>query len=121
MDWRTWAPFQSKKMREVCEHLTAKEMREVARRAAGWGRTVGWSFAGYAALLFTYQVWPKWAPQIGLSYDSVPQIPLWLDISLIVILVVIWLPAGMRFRKRQKEFLASTEWAKMQGYTVDDL
>ena len=121
MDWQMWAPFQSKKMREICEHMTTEEKREITRRAAMWGTTMGWLFAVPFGLVFAVGVWPKLAPRLGLSYGSWFQIPLWLAISLIVILVVIWLPRGLHFREKQKRLLASAEWARSQGYTVDDL
>ena len=121
MDWRTWVPFQSKKVREIYEHMTADERREIAQRAYRWGRTVGWLFAAPFAFVFTFGVWPKLAPKIGFAYGSGAQIPLWLAISIIVILVAICLPAAIRFRKKQRELLASTEWARAQGYTADGL
>ncbi len=122
MDWRTWVPFRSNKVREIYEHMTADERREIAQRAYRWGRTVGWSFAGPVVIVLTFGLWPKLARKLGLASSRSPlEIPLWLGISIIAILVAIWLPRVIRFRKKQKEFLASTKWARAPGYTVDDL
>ena len=121
MDGQKWAPFQSEKMREVCEHLTAEERREVARRAAGWGRTVGWSFAVPFGFVFAFGIWPTLAARLELAYDFGFQIPFLPAIGIMAIIVAICVPATIRFRKKQKEFFASTEWTRTQGYTVDDL
>ena len=36
-DWRTWSPFQSRQVREICAHMTEAERRELSLRGALFG------------------------------------------------------------------------------------
>ena len=121
MDWRTWSPFQSKKIREICEHLTETEKEEWLRLAASWGRWGAYSFAGPIGLLAGLWVMARLAVRLEFPYPFPFEITSRVAISVIAILLVILMPAAIRFRKNQKEFLASTEWARSQGYTADEL
>ena len=37
MEWKTWAPLQSKISREICEHMTEEEKNELAARSGKYG------------------------------------------------------------------------------------
>ena len=122
MYWRTWSPFRSGKIRQIYEHMTPEEKREATERGVRRGRMAGLTFAGPAMVVFSLGIWPKLARKLGLaSCHSPVEIPLWLGISIIAILVAICVPWARRGRKKQRQFLASTEWARSQGYTADDL
>ena len=116
MDRRTWSPFQSKRVREICEHMTEAERDEVARQAATYGIWAGITFAIPIGLVVMLWV----APKLGLPPSWFP-VELRLAIYVLLVAVPIYIAGTIYFRRKQKQFLASTEWARGQGYTAHDL
>ena len=45
MDWKSWAPFQSKISREICDHMTVEEKKELAARSGKYGVWCALTFA----------------------------------------------------------------------------
>ena len=45
-NWKTWSPFQSPEVREICAHMTDREKGEVSHRGAFYGFWVAATFAG---------------------------------------------------------------------------
>ncbi len=101
MDWRTWAPFRSKKVREICEHMTEAEKGQSLQLGAAWGTWVAYTFAGPLGLLAGLWVMSKLAVKLPIPYPFPFNIPWWLPVSVIAILLIILIPAGIRFRKKQ--------------------
>jgi len=40
-DTNTWSPFQSDRVKEICQHMTKAERRAAVRRGATWGILIG--------------------------------------------------------------------------------
>ena len=96
MDWKTWAPFQSKISREICEHMTEKEKKELFARSCNYG------------------VWCALTFAIPISVAAVLRTTFTMVIAGILLVIhIIGIPI---WRKRQKAFLYSTKWAKSKGY-----
>ena len=117
MDWRTWSPFQSKKVREICEHMTEAEKDEVARQGAIYGIWVFISFALPVALVVVSWVGSK----LGVMALFPFLIHLRPAVYVLLFAIPIHIAGAVYFRKRQKRFLASTEWVRSQGYNADEL
>lgn len=101
MDWKTWSPFQSKTVKEICEHVTKDEKKEVVRRACMYGTWCALTFA------------------IPVSFAILYRSPI--AISVAIVLVVIHIVGIPIWQKKQKEFLCSTKWAKSKGYTPENI
>lgn len=105
MDWRTWSPFQSKIVKEICEHMTKDEKKAIASYGATFGVIAAVFFA--IPLSFGFAV-------LGKETFGLPGAILlaWMIIGIFVML---------RRRRKGKELLCATEWAKSQGLTPDKL
>ncbi|MBU0477681.1 hypothetical protein KKC91_03845 [bacterium] len=101
MSWKTWSPFQSKIVKEICVHMTEIEKKEVIRMGRMYGLWVALTFA--IPLSFIFATMRR------------PIIPIF--VALIVVPIFIIGTRGLR--RKQKKFLCSTEWAKSKGYTPD--
>jgi hypothetical protein len=104
--WRTWNPFQTSTMREICRHMTAAERTEVARRGLLLGRHLAVSSLLYLPALLA-----------ALTIESPLLLPL---PALAAALVgafaacrIVPLVAGW------KGWLCSTEWSRAQGLTPE--
>ena len=105
MDWKTWSPFQSQTVKDICSHMTEDEKNGVTSYGARFGVVI----AVFIAIPLS----------IGLSFlrpwiFGLPGLALlaWLVIGVFVI---------MRQRRKGKELLCSTQWAKSQGITPDKI
>ena len=118
MDWRTWSPFQSRKIREICEHMTEAEKQETARRGAIYGIWVAITFAipvGVVVMLWV-------ASKFSILPSLLPvQFLLRLAIYALLFALPIYIAGTIYFSRKLKQFLASTEWVRTQGYTADEL
>lgn len=96
-----WSPFQSKQVSDICRHMTEDEKKIFKRRARIYGGCVGSTF--------------------GIAIGLVVTIQSWFVISIAIVLVIIYIVVTILWRKKLKSLLSSTEWAKSQGYTVDNI
>ena len=99
--WKTWAPFQSPDVREICAHMTEDEERAASRKAALHGLWCGVTLtAVYAAVV-------------------VVQTPAILVIAPVMIIIHLgWLRVWLRSQRR---FYCSTSWARERGLTPERL
>ncbi len=98
MDWKTWAPFQSKISKEICEHMTEEEKIELASRSRLYG------------------VWCALTFAMPIGVVAVHRTTLTMVIAGILIVIhIIGIPI---WRKKQNKFLYSTQWAKSKGYKI---
>ena len=113
---RTWSRDQLKMAREIGKHFTKEEKRQ----NTGFGMKFGLYFGAEAGTvgLFAFLVT---AVLMGLL--SVPVSLAGICISLVAILLA--RPSYQRYGdelfEMQREFLASTEWARQQGIRPEDL
>ena len=89
MSFSTWSPFQSAEVKEICNHMTLEEQQKAVKYGAMYGLWVALTFAGPIGFYFSFGF------------------PFWALIAL-VILHVSLIPV---FRRSQKKFVYSTEWA----------
>jgi hypothetical protein len=103
-----WSPFQSAEVREICAHLTPEEHTRVLedgrQRGEQLGRWIAISFGLVAASFL-------WSWQVGL-------VVLFL---FMVYLSVLGLARIRAMRRRTKELLCETAWARSRGYTPERL
>jgi hypothetical protein len=100
-DWKTWSPFQSPEVREICTHMTDRE------RSRG-----SWQSGLYGL-------------QIGVTM-SVPVIPAifghgYLSLITAIVLLAAFIVSIPLWRKAQKRFLCSTAWARENGFTPEHI
>jgi uncharacterized membrane protein len=108
--WYPFSPFHSPEVYDICEHLTPSEKRDLKDLTARYGRTSGivaGIFAGLIAVSFSF-------------YHSVT-----LALVFLILLVLYELIfEGRRFRaqkKRIREMLCDTEYARSRGYHPETL
>ena len=108
----TWYPFQSRTVKEIYQHMTEDEKRKVGVRSPShrlWELFTSIVWLGVTLLMLRDAFMPgarlPWALLVGFlifyAALSVSMMRAWLRVD--------------------KKFLASTEWAKAQGYTVDKI
>lgn len=104
--WKTWSPFQSDNVRQICAHMTAAEISAANRRGLIYGLWVAVSvalplqyiFIGFATAHFN----PILATVCGLLVVAhIAGIPIW--------------------QRRQRQFLCSTIWASERSIQPDSL
>jgi len=100
-DWRTWSPFQSPQVREICDHMTEAERREWTLRGALFGI---WN----AATFFV-----PW----GIAFFA-PKPLNWIFAPIVLVVGLGFYPL---WRRITREFLASTRWARQQGIAPGSL
>jgi hypothetical protein len=105
MDWRTWAPFQSKAVKDICAHMTEEEKTAVE----SFSKVTGLLAAICFALPLSFGV------MLVKSLESIyatTALIVWIIIGVLVLL---------QRRRKSKEILCSTNWAKSQGYTPEKI
>jgi len=107
MSWYLWSPFQSETTKEICAHMTRDEKITCMIRSALLGLWVAAAFVAPQCIILLPVV-------IGIKRSA-------LAISIAVMLLIIFLISIPIIRKRNKNFLCSTKWAKSKGYTVDKI
>src|SRR2546427_6244670 len=100
-NWKTWAPFQSAEVREICAHMTDSEKAEASRRGGLYGLWVFATFAGPLSFAVVYR-----HPAL---------------IAIAAVLVVIHIVCIPIWQRMQRNFLCSTSWAREHGYTPERL
>jgi hypothetical protein len=100
-DWRTWSPFQSPQVREICAHMTEAERREWALRGTLFGI---WN----AATFFV-----PWG-----IFLFAPKPVNWIFAPIVLLVGLAFYPL---WRRMTREFLASTRWARQQGISPESL
>ncbi|MCH7905472.1 MAG: hypothetical protein IH944_13030 [Armatimonadetes bacterium] len=108
--WKTWSPFQSRELREICAHLTDDELDMFVERSRDFGRMIakriaipiGITVAGAYMIIADYGG--------SIAFALVP-----CAVILVSLALFPWQ------QKRQKELLCSTAWAKEQGIDPDRL
>jgi hypothetical protein len=100
-NWKTWSPFQSPEVRDICAHMTDTERAKVAERGGGYGLWVAVTFALPLAFAFTHR------SLVAIVIAAVL-------VTVHIICIPIW-------QKKQKRFLCSTAWARERGITPDRL
>ena len=101
-NWRTWSPFQSPEVREICTHLTDAERNELMRRGALSGI---WLF-----------VLPFLMLMAGIqSHNAVVLFATAGGLVLFYVgfVLISWM--------RNRQFFCATDWARKQGITPDKL
>ena len=107
MSYKTWSPFQSPQLKEILEHMNAKEIDTTQKRAALYGIWVFITFAMPIGCLVGFG---------SIFFDSI------LIVNCIAIgLITIHLIGIPIWKKKQKMFLSNTEWAKTQNIMAKDL
>ena len=105
MDWKTLAPFQSEKIRNICSHMTEEEKK----KSAQFGGVTGVFVAVFFAIPLSFGViWAFKNKSIIAIFTSI----LW---------VLIGIPILLSRRRKGKELLCSTKYAQEQGYTIDKI
>lgn len=100
-NWKTWSPFQSPEVREICSHMTDAEKAEVARRGGFYGFWVAATFA------------------VPLSFAIIERSLLFIVVA--AVLVAIHIACVPIWQRMQRRFLCSTVWAREHGITTDRL
>jgi len=100
MDWRMWAPFQSQTLKNVCNHMTKDEINSVGKYLAVTPAIVSTLFV---ALPLTFVM------DFGSSRI----------VGLPGLALIAWLAVGFcvftHRRKKGRDLLCATAWAKSQG------
>ncbi|HQH17254.1 MAG: hypothetical protein KBG22_00890 [Smithella sp.] len=105
MDWKNWKPFQSKEVKDICNHLTEQEKMEVE----SFLKITGLMFAIFIVFPITFGILII-IPSKSSSLISV--FIIWINMGTIILLY--------RYKKFKK-LLCSTLWAKSQNYTPDKI
>lgn len=100
-NWKTWAPFQSPEVREICAHMTDTEKAEVSRRGGLYGLWVAATFGGPLPFAIVY------------GHPAL--------IAIAAVLIVVHIACIPVWQKMQRQFLCSTAWARAHGITPDRL
>jgi hypothetical protein len=100
-NWKTWSPFQSPEVREICAHMTDAEYWEASSRGGFYGL---WTAATFA---------------IPVSF-IVGERSQWLMV-VAAVLIVIHIACIPIWQKMHRRFLCSTAWAREHGITPDRL
>ena len=106
-DTNTWSPFQSDQVRQICAHMTKTERRAALKRGALWGLLMG-IVPGMIALILGVMVFRSAVFAVTVCFFPLMALAHYGK----------WLPNVV---KSQQNFLASTEWARSQGFKAEDI
>lgn len=98
MNFRTWSPFQSDMLRQICEHMTPQERKDTASRGAMYGM---WS-----ALTLCIPI------SFGLAHGFY---------AIAIPLIIVHIVCSPFWWKSQKLLLCQTEWAREQKFAPETL
>lgn len=98
-DWKTWSPFQSDAVREICAHMTPEEKSAGVRRGFFYGIWVAVSLALPIQFIVMGFLVGKLHPVVATVG------------GLLVIAHLVCIPI---FQRGQRRFLANTIWAREQ-------
>ncbi|HPA19920.1 MAG TPA: protein kinase [Verrucomicrobiae bacterium] len=102
-DRTLWSPFQPPLVREICAHMTETEKREAMWRGLLFGLWNAGTFFG---------------PFFFIWFSSVPKPLNWIYGGAILVIGLSLYPL---LRRMDREFLASTAWARQRGITAEQL
>lgn len=115
---------ESKTMKNVWHHMTTREKWRTYLYQGlygGWyGLTVALPFGFLVGSIFLSSRPPPELPEgMAMTFFMRPPWPIALGILLVG--VAINIPVVIYLQRKLKQLRASSEWARSQGYTVDDL
>lgn len=100
-DPRSYSPFASAEVRDICAHMNAEERQASSRMGALYGVWVGLTFGAPLGLAIGVRSGPFVAAATVLVGVHFACMPLWL--------------------RRQRQFLCSTAWARERGFAPERL
>ena len=103
-DWKTWSPFQSEIVREICANMTPEEKSKNTKVGFLYGLWCAVTVA--LPLQFTLMSWA--VGKFRFSYAVI-----------VVVLLAIHVAAIRPFRRYQRKSLANTAWARGRGITAE--
>jgi hypothetical protein len=119
VSWKTWSPFQSEQVRDICAHLTEDELDRLTQMAKEHGRASAVRFAvpvssicGAVLASLLAARFATWSVVLATAVTFV---------------VVGGVPYSVNreffanSRRAMREFLCSTEWAKAQGIVPENI
>ena len=109
MDWKTWSPFQSAAVKQICDHMTDSERFTAMRRGGQYGLWV----AGTCVL-------PAFAVVGALGGLQSPTI-IGIIGAIAVTLILVHICCIPAWLSAQRRFLCSTQWAREQGIRPENL
>jgi hypothetical protein len=101
MNFELWSPFQSKEVKEICANITPREKSMFKKRAFLYGL---WIDVSLLIPLFIAVVRPAWWSFILAGAG--------------VVVHILYLPV---WKRKQRELLCGTDWARSSGITLDKL
>ena len=101
MNWKSWSPFQSPEVREICTHMTDAERKQIIKRSGIYGL---WCAATAAIPISNAVTYPSRFTFIAAA--------------VLCTVHIICIPVWLRWQRR---FLCSTQWAREQGFRPDAL
>jgi hypothetical protein len=110
MDLRksTWSPFQSLEVRDICAHLTPEEHARVLNDAGERGKQLGqWIAVPFGVAVGSFM----WSWQVGSA----------LVLLFVVYMAVSGIPRIRCMRRKTKQLLCETAWARSRGYRPEKL
>ena len=105
-NWKTWSPFQSPEVSEICTHMTDAERAEASRRGGLYGLWVFATFAGPLSFAVVFRHPALTAIAVVLIVIHIARIPVWLK---------------MQRRFLSSTALSSTAWASEHGFAAGRL
>lgn len=105
---------------EVAKHMTDSEKEQLNKLSAQYGVWVARSFAIPFGLVFGLALLPYL-----LEHLDLPPLPLelgWIPaIGIMLVCLVVHIAGAIPRKRRQRELLAGTEYARSKGYTPADV
>ena len=118
MDWRKLLFLPSKKRTEAFKHMTRGEKAKARMWYGLLGGWMGLTFGFPSSLLLdALRGQPETFSVGGVTWllDRPTALGIWL------VGVAIFIPVAIYLQGKVKQLHAASEWARSQGYTVDDL
>jgi hypothetical protein len=119
VSWKTWSPFQSEQVRDICAHLTKDELDRLTQMAKEHGRASAVRFAvpvssicGAVLVLPLAGGFATWILVVATA------------VTFVVVggaLYAVNREFFVQSRKVMRDFLCSTQWAKAQGIVPESL
>jgi apolipoprotein N-acyltransferase len=107
LGWGISLLLSGKTLRDIAKHLTEEERAESTRLARSYGGKMGLFVVGLFTILFTW---------LRTMFDVRGILPY---AGLFCIVMVLAAPFIFRHRKKMKDFMFSTEYAREQGYNKE--
>jgi ABC-type phosphate transport system permease subunit len=105
----TWSPFQSQQVKEICSHMTKPERTAAMKRGGLRGLVIG-LIPGTMGLILGPLILSSALLGVTLCALLFP-----------LAAFVLWKSWSPCCHRSQQSFFASTEWAKSQGITANDI